>query len=293
MQHAWSADTKPTPPLVWRPAGSSARREGTRASSTAVGYEHALDRWEQLHGDIPVADIRKAHALQFRQALQEVPRGRSKALAKLTLPELVEWRREHPSVPSLTIGSVNKLMAGVQALAKWAHRYGLVPDDRPWADPFSQMKLASSGEEVGVPSSPRSLRGYSAPRSSPRASAPRLARDTAFWLPLLALFTGCRRSELAKRKAADITQVESQWCLLAYSDKAAGQNLKTTGSARTIPILVRLGFLEFVRSAGAQGDWLFPAVISDKTTNTWTQWFGRYLDRLGLGGCGEGFTHCS
>jgi hypothetical protein len=31
------------------------KKEGTRASSTAVGYEHALDRWEQLHGDIPVA----------------------------------------------------------------------------------------------------------------------------------------------------------------------------------------------------------------------------------------------
>jgi integrase len=37
------------------------------------------------------------------------------------------------------------------------------------------------------------------------------------------------------------------------------------------------------------------AVASDKTANTWTQWLGRYLDRLGLGGGGRGLhslRHC-
>jgi hypothetical protein len=84
--------------------------------------------------------------------------------------------------------------------------------------------------------------------------------------------------------------VKGAWCLSIVSAK--DQPLKTTGSARTIPIhpeLVPLGFLEFVKAAGARGGaWLFPAVASDKTANTWTQWFGRFLDRLGLGGAGKG-----
>jgi integrase len=266
------------------------KKEGTRASTTAVGYEHALDLWEQLHGDIPVADIRKAHALRFREALQEVPSGRSKAIKGLSLPQLVEWKQSHPDVPALTVASVNKLMAGVQALAKWAHRNGLVPDDRPWADPFSQMKLAPSGEEGGGPFEPHELRRlFSSPIFTAGERPVAGQGETAFWLPLLALFTGCRRSELTKRKATDITEVDGTQCLLVYSDKAAGQPLKTVGSARTIPIhpeLERLGLLEFVKAQG--DDWLFQAVATDKAANTWGQWFRRYLDRLELGGGGRG-----
>jgi hypothetical protein len=55
------AQTAPT----LRTAFEGWKKEGTRSSSTAVGYEHALDLFEQLHGDIPVAEIRKQHALQF------------------------------------------------------------------------------------------------------------------------------------------------------------------------------------------------------------------------------------
>jgi integrase len=283
-----TSKSKEAPTL--RAAFEGWKREGTRASTTAVGYEHALDLWEQLHGDIPVADIRKAHALRFREALQEVPRGRSKEIAKLSLPQLVEWRKSHPESPALTVASVNKLLAAVQALAKWADRNGLIPDDRPWADPFSQMKLAPSGEEGGGPFEPSELRRlFSSPIFTAGERPEAGQGETAFWLPLLALFTGCRRSELTKRKVADITQVEAQWCLSIISAK--DQPLKTTGSARTIPIhleLVRLGFLEFVKAARGRGEWLFPAVVSDKTANTWTQWFRRYLDRLGLGGGGRG-----
>jgi integrase len=200
-------------------------------------------------------------------------------------------------VPSLTVASVNKLMAGVQALAKWAHRNGLVPDDRPWADPFSQMKLASSGEE-GVGHEPSELQRLFASPIFTAGERPQAGQgDTAFWLPLLALFTGCRRSELTKRKVTDITQIDGQWCLSIVSAK--DQPLKTAGSARTVPLhpeLIGLGFLEFVSAARvSKGEWLFPAVATDKAANTWGQWFRRYLDRLGLAGGGRGLhslRHC-
>jgi hypothetical protein len=44
-----------------------------------------------------------------------------------------------------------------------------------------------------------------------------------------------RWEQLHKRKATDITEVDGTQCLLVYSDKVAGQPLKTVGSARTIP----------------------------------------------------------
>jgi integrase len=242
-----------------------------------------------------VAEIKRHHVLQFRQALQEVPRGKSKTLTKLTLPELVQWHKGHPSVPSLTPATVNKLLGGVQAIAQWAIKNGLVPEDT--RDAFAGMKLPASDERGGGPFEPHELqRLFASPIFTEGERPPGCQGHTAFWLPLLALFTGCRRSELMLRKASDVAQVEGHHCLLIYADRVAGQALKTAGSARTIPIhptLQALGLLEYVKAQG--GGWLFPAVADAKAANTWSAWVGRWLDRMALGGNRRGLhslRHC-
>jgi integrase len=90
-------------------------------------------------------------------------------------------------------------------------------------------------------------------------------------------------------KADDVSRDEptGQWTAAIYADTDAGKRLKTTGSARTIPIhaeLVRVGFLDFVESARECGGdaWLFPTVSVAKGAKAWTKWFRRYLDRLGI-----------
>jgi hypothetical protein len=45
----------------------------------------------------------------------------------------------------------------------------------------------------------------------------------------------------------------------------------------------------------AQGDWLFPEVSSTKAANAWSNWWGRYLEKLGLAGQRKGLhslRHC-
>jgi integrase len=270
------------------------KKDGSRSSSTAAEYQRALSLFTELYGDIPVVEIKKAHALQFRQALQEVPRGKSKALAKLTLPELVEWHKGRPSVTSLTPAAVNKLLGGVQAIAQWAIKNGLVPEDT--RDAFAGMKLPIV-ERGGGPFEPDELRRLFASPIFTEGERPQGCQgDTAFWLPLLALFTGCRRSELTGRKIADVSQIDGQWCLSIISTK--DQKLKTAGSARTIPLhpeLIRLGLLEFLKAPRGREGWLFPAVANAKAANTWSAWVGRWLDRMGLGGNRRGLhslRHC-
>jgi integrase len=258
------------------------QKERDRNSSTVAEYERALELFTQLHGELLVADITKRHALQFREALQDMPSSRSKGLQGLTLPQLLEWRQSHPETPHLTAGSINKLLGGVQAIAKWANKNGLVPDDIRWADPFAEMRLAQSDEEGGGPFEPHELQRLFASPVFTEGERPKGGQgDTAFWLPLLALFTGARRSELTTRKAADVSQdiATGHWTLAIHG------KLKTRGSARTLPIhpaLIRLGLLEFVKAQG--GGWLFPAVATTKAANAWSNWWGRYLDKLGLAG---------
>ena len=53
-------------------------KERSRPPGTVHEYRRAVEMFIQLHGDLPVVALRKSHARQYREALQQVPRRRSK-----------------------------------------------------------------------------------------------------------------------------------------------------------------------------------------------------------------------
>jgi integrase len=117
--------------------------------------------------------------------------------------------------------------------------------------------------------------------------------EAAFWLPLMALFTGARLNELAPLTAADVvtdpaTDIVS---INIKEDQERGRRLKTAGSARLVPIhpeLTRIGFLKFVDwirlAAGHEGRLFPPLVLGSKGGfgEAWSNWFGDYKQRLGI-----------
>ena len=141
----------PTLPVVGNTAAASGdtlraafegwKRHGEPAQATLNEYERAIKLFVDLHGDLPVAQMRKSHVRQFREALQNVPRHRSGKLLTAPLGELAEWGRAHPAVPKTAASTVNKNLGGVQAVANWARDNGMIPDDVLWADPFARMRL--------------------------------------------------------------------------------------------------------------------------------------------------------
>jgi hypothetical protein len=52
-------------------------KERPRPADTVHEYKRSVEMFIQLHGDLPVAAIKKSHARLYRQALQEVPQRRS------------------------------------------------------------------------------------------------------------------------------------------------------------------------------------------------------------------------
>jgi hypothetical protein len=63
-------------------------KERVRATGTVHEYKRAVEMFIQLYGDMPVVEIRKSHARDFRHALQSVPKTRRGALLRAPLPEL-------------------------------------------------------------------------------------------------------------------------------------------------------------------------------------------------------------
>jgi integrase len=266
------------------------KKQHNRSKGVVAEYGRAIDLFIQYHGDISPARITRDHARTFLTALQDVPWPRRSELAKMTLPQIIDWRKKHPEAPRVANKSINKQFGGVQTIVRWARDDGI--------DPFANLRLEGADPQGG-PFEPEELRTLFASRVFTAGARPTAGKgDVAFWLPLLALFTGARRSELAALKTTDINQEDGHWTLAIYADKDAGKTLKTKSSARTIPIhpeLVRLGFLDFVGAARSSGEaklrsagvgWLFPTVSPAKRLGitAWSRWFGRYLADLGIGG---------
>ena len=173
--------------------------------------------------------VKRPHVLRFREALQEMPLRRSGKLLSATLPELVEWSKEHPSLQKVSAETVNKLLGGVQAVCVWARNNGLIPDDVPWSDPFSKMRLPTR-QSRREPWRLEELRRLFSSAIFTRGDRPVAGKgEAAFWLPLMALFTGARLNELAPLTVADVITDAATGiaCINIKEDQEQGRRLKT------------------------------------------------------------------
>lgn len=117
--------------------------------------------------------------------------------------------------------------------------------------------------------------------------------EAAYWLPLLALFTGARLEELGQLRPQDVMQLkypdasgeqQEGWFIRIKEDREDGLKLKNAASERDVPVhpeLQRLGFVTFAADAlKAKQANLFPRLKADKygrLTAKWGEWFGPYL----------------
>jgi pimeloyl-ACP methyl ester carboxylesterase len=267
-------------------------KERSPSPNTLTEYSRAIALFKELHGDMAVSDMRRNHAREFREALQLVPRHRAKSLKNLSLPQLAAWGEKHPDAPKIAAPTINKLIGGVQAVAIWGHdKGGMVPDDFAWADPFARTRL----EEDDSDREPFDAKELECIFSTPvftKSERPVGGKgEAAFWLPILALFTSARRSELAGLTVDAIAPLEGQTLSVAIAkSKKRGTRLKTKTSQRTIPLhpaVISLGFADYVGAVKAKGGteaWLFPEVAPDKlgAGKAWTKWFSRYIRAAGV-----------
>jgi hypothetical protein len=84
-----------------------------RPARTVSEFTRSVEMFGQLHGSMSVASIKKKHALEYRKALQEVPRLRKGGLLTAPLPAQAAWGRDHPDEPKLNAATINKQLGAV------------------------------------------------------------------------------------------------------------------------------------------------------------------------------------
>ncbi|WP_247988148.1 DUF6538 domain-containing protein [Bradyrhizobium sp. 186] len=279
-----AGDPVETPPFTVGPVSAPAsggtlrealegwKKERERPEDGVHEYTRAIDMFIEMHGDLPIAGIKRSHASQFRDALRQVPKTRSGPLLNAGLLELRQWGQEHPQAPKVSAGTVNKQLGAMQAIIGWGFRHGLVPDEVPETDPFKNLRVEGTRSTRDA-FDPHGLQAVFDAALFTEHAIPEAGKGaTAVWLPLLAVFMGARQNELASLRVSDIREdAETDTSLMWIArEAAAGKRVKSDAGERVVPLhpqIIQLGFLEYVAQRNTEegeNAWLFPAVAPDQ-----------------------------
>jgi integrase len=252
------------------PDGSKPLSDGSTAK-----YRRHFKQFAELHGDLMLKAVTPAHVVAFADALAVAPNRKPlKSTAdRLTFPELVELRRNDPTLAAFGKINENKVYDHLRALFRGVDRHDLAK-----AVPTRHVGRNERERVEGIP--PGALRAlFNELRKCDD-------RDLVMWCHLMA-FSGLRPEEAAQLAPGNVV-IDSGVYKLVIDDRD-GRSLKNDASHRAIPVhprLIELGFLDFVASAGA-APLLFSTFGSaprDHLANAPSKRLKRFIDVVAPGG---------
>jgi len=257
---------------------------GGGPDKTVSDFATHVRRFVELHGDLPVSQINKAHVRDYKDAMLRLPSHMTGKLKGMTVSKALEHVANNPTVKTLSPRTVNdKSLGAIGAVLGWAEENAYI-DHNPAskvkvkaAKVSSTNRLPYSVEDMDIILHfPIYLDG-----DRPKGGC----GEAAFWLPLMAAFTGARLEELGQLRVEDIRE-DRGVTFFDMTTVSEGQRRKTESSKRRVPVhpeLIRLGLLTYAREIVSKGR-LFPALTSKqgKLTASFSQWWGRYARKHGM-----------
>jgi integrase len=279
----------------WK-AGSPARGSRKPSERTLLEADYAVRRFTEMHGDIRLGAVTREKAREFRDALARVPARLPKKLRKLPIREILKA----PGIDKLPpphSATINKTLTMLSAIVSHAEREGLTDVVPSFVNPFGKgLKLAvdERAAESREPFTKADLTAIFSTGIYTRQERPKGGGgEAAYWLPLIALFTGARQGELAQLRIGDLRQDHETGIWFFDISTEGGRTIKTASSRRKVPVhpeLERLGLLRYRQSLLDKGASLQAPLWPDFKFDTkagragpWSKWFNRYLrDKAGV-----------
>ena len=259
-----------------------------RAPGTIEAKQNALKRFLDVVGNKPVHKIAKADCITYRDTLRKVPANLSKRFPGKTIKEALALVASKPvkSAVLLSKNTINQDLMHIGHFFGWLIDEGRRSADNP-VDGLSFEGVESKSHEAFDDSD------ISAIFCSDEYTSQLKAKDYArYFLPLILLYSGCRREEAANLALADIQKEGSVWFMDLAPDLTRGRRLTNKASGRRVPIhshLNELGFLDYVEAMKARGETLlFPKAKNKKGRATMgdavSKWFARTVRSLKVPG---------
>jgi len=266
-------------------------------AKTQLDHKRVLNWFSETVGkDILIHKIDKESVIQFRDFLMDLPSNlaKSKKYEGKTLPEIIDLAGDDPKLSPKT---ADKYLTMLKGFLNWCRDEEYIPEapGKKVAVPYQ-----ADAKEARLPFSKDALKTlfnsplYTGCKSIKRRSIPgdNIYKDSRYWIPLVALFTGMRLGEIIQVEVADIVKDEGVRYIDVTDQSSSGateKTLKTSQSRRRVPIhpeLVKLGFLKFVQQQRkAKQTRLFSDMALgtgvDKT-NVASKFFNLYFNKIGI-----------
>jgi integrase len=256
----------------WRRNEPEARKAAWEAihaeAQQAHTLEDAFDAWAKERG--PTEKTKD----EWKRCIERF--GAYKHVKRITRADVLAFKDQLLD-RGLAKGTIRKQLTALRTVFQYAVHREWRPDN-----PVTGVKVmeAKTAPEARLPYGKPELEAiFSGPVHAQGKRPKGGAGEAALWLPILALYTGARLSELGQLRVADVQEQEGVH-FIVIGDSGEGQRVKTAGSRRRVPLHpdIRKQFLAYVRGLPVDG-LLFPklkAGIYDDVTHYWSKWWGRY-----------------
>lgn len=267
---------------IWKVVGRGL--PGSKAPTTKTIGEAglAVRYFTDLFGDLRLAKITKNKAREYREAVARVPSRLPKPLRKLPLRQLLD--SDLAGLPPRNAKTINKYLQLLGGILSKAEAEGLLDGIEDFRNPFGKsikLDLDQGDDRSREIFSKRDLTAiFRSPVYADNWRTEGGTGEAAFWLPLIALLSGMRLSEIAQLRLGDIHRDDQDKIWFFQVDRKGGRRTKTASSNRRIPLhptLVKIGLLRY-------RDWLTgQGVTSDNSfwpginPSAWSKWINPYL----------------
>lgn len=245
------------------------KSEGSKRPKTIDMVKKSADWFQARIGNVPVQEITKAHILDFKKQL--IAEGQ-------------------------TVANINVRLSHISLLLGWAARNDVVPVN---VAKETQIPNPQAKKNRRKPFDLAALKAIFGGPVHAKGERPKQGKgEAAYWLPVLALFTGARVRELAQLRRGDVSEQEypdadgnvcKGWFLNITEDtddEGLTNAIKNDASERLVPVhpkLIELGFVGYVEGLANQKGRIFPELPEDIYGNPaakWGEWFGPYLRKV-------------
>lgn len=189
--------------------------------------------------------------------------------------------------PGLNTTSVDNYTTVLNGFLTWAQEKHYFPESRRLPTEKQSLTTKSQRQRRRVKSNPAYSKAQLTRFFNPNTYHFNHAHH--FWPPLIALFTGARRREVAQLLLTDIKTVMGIPAISINIEEDENKSVKTRAAIRTIPVhpeLLAIGFLEYVEDTLALGlgPELFPGIgvnANGEKGNAVGNAWGRYKKAVG------------